>query len=303
MNVSESNPRPTWRDSNVLMALGLAALALLPALARAQTGAPPEELKQREGIRFIEVKDAADIKQAAAELEKARAELAKLQAAVAQARDRIKAIEAKLAAAKAAEGAHDQKGGTPEIVIILRKSGDKWEIVPQPAKPQEKQPELKLYYRLDDKTGKIEVVPVEPGKVPQRPDQPLKVPELPGQPGWRVEPPTTKPGQAPGDRIDILERQLKKIVDELEELRKEMKQQPRPGGATQATPEELEKLGSKKIELEKYLKKIAEDEGLEFKVVPVEPKTKPPTRPEEKKPETKGIKIETEGGKIEIVPR
>jgi len=73
----------------------------------------------------------------------------------------------------------------------------------------------------------IRVVPGDPNPKPVAP--PEKVPmgdcaapvPLEGLPGARP---------APEGRLDNLERQLKKVMDELESLRKEMKTQPRPGG-------------------------------------------------------------------------
>jgi hypothetical protein len=96
------------------------------------------------------------------------------------------------------------------------------------------------------------------------------------KPGTPVQPPAVSlpPTKAPPEgRIDNLEKQLQQILKELEALRKEMKQ-PKPGGATEATPEELEKLRLKQLELEKFLREIERKDGLRFETKP-DPKPMP----------------------------
>ncbi len=122
-----STPRAlSWRGTLAVLTLGLFALPLLPTFARAQAPEKPIEI-QVEGLRFQPDKGPEGAK-SQAELEKARAELAKLQQAMKATQARIKALEAQLAAQKGAE-----KPKEAPIEIILRKVGDKWEIVQPPA--------------------------------------------------------------------------------------------------------------------------------------------------------------------------
>src|SRR5262249_49004084 len=88
------------------------------------------------------------------------------------------------------------------IEIILRKVGDKWEVVPgKPGQPA---------FRAVEKGGIPHIVPIDPREVP---------------PGWRFSP--VPPEKVPPEgRIENLERQLKKIMIEIEMMRKEMKSRP-----------------------------------------------------------------------------
>jgi DNA repair exonuclease SbcCD ATPase subunit len=228
----------TWRGA--LAALALSALALLPSAAGAQTKEVQEDLERQLQRLRVELKS-ADTAQAQAELEKARAELAKLKAEMEHRLAMIKSLEAKLAEVKGGEALkgrlvlnpEDAKKAPGEVVIILRKVGDRWEVVQPPAKkPEAKQPEARAY-RVEEKEGVLRVVPVQPGKGPAAPELPRGIGVAP------VPVPETRPpmvpmgrgaGPAPESRLDNLEHQLKRVMDELEALRKEMRSQPRSGG-------------------------------------------------------------------------
>jgi beta-lactamase regulating signal transducer with metallopeptidase domain len=236
MILCASTPRAlSWRGTLAVMSLGLFALPLLPTFARAQpTPEKPVEI-QVEGLR-LQLDQGVDPDKAKAELEKAHAELARLQAAVKATQVRIKALEDQLAAEKGGKVGEKAKDG--EIEIILRKVGDKWEIVQAPAAPK-----TTTLWRVEEKDGRLRVVPVDPNKL----GYPMPQPEP--KPGYKPVPPvppTTKPVEPQDSRIENLERQLKRIMGELEELRREMKQPGKSGttpddGARNKRLEELKR--------------------------------------------------------------
>jgi multidrug efflux pump subunit AcrA (membrane-fusion protein) len=287
MNPCVTTFRATWVGA--LGGLALFALALLPNPARAQAKGEEEELKRSLDKLKVELARTQDAAQAQAELEKARAELAKLQADIKARQEQIKLLEAKIAAMQAHKGGdrvegkivlRDPRGGDGnpnEIVIILRKVGDRWEVVQPPTKkPEAKQPEHRISeFRVEEKDGVLRVVPVEPGKSPppgERPGGYRPVPALPE-------------GKPADSRIDNLERQLKKIMEELESLRREMKGQPRPGATSRdETPHRIE---LRFDDLHKSLPpgtKVEEKDGVRYFTIPLEvkPDPKPAPRPEPK---------------------
>jgi hypothetical protein len=281
--------RATWAGAVAVAALF--ALALLPVPARAQTKDAEEELKLRLEKLTAELAKAKISAQSQSELEHARAELAKLQSEIKARQDQIKALEKKIAdmqAGKGHEGVKDrvvviregrgEDKNPTEIVLILRKVGDRWEVVQAPAR----QPERKEF-RVEEKEGVLRIVPVEPGKTPKPVEVPRRVapiqPEVGPRPGTIVPP---SPGA--DSRLENLERQLKRIMDELEALRKEMKSQPRPGGAREESGHRIElRLDG----LEKNLPpgvKVEEKDGVRYFTLPLEVKPNPKAEP---KPEPK----------------
>jgi hypothetical protein len=271
------------------VALGVFALALLPNPARAQAG-DVEAARQLEKAR-AELAALQDAKRAQADLEQARAELAKLKADIAARQEQIKALEAKIAAMQGGKGGDPAKDrviivrdpraeekNPTEIVLILRKVGDGWEVKQLPAKKADaKLPDRQLF-RVEEKDGVLRIVPVEPGKAPPG-ETPRFVPvepgTRPGVPGTKVPPPA-----APADaRIENLERQLKRVMDELEALRKEMKGQPRPGGGREESSNRFElRLG----DLHKGVPpgaKVEEKDGVRYFTIPLD-QVKPAPKPE-----------------------
>jgi TolA-binding protein len=286
--------RPTW--AGALGGLALFALALLPNPARAQTNDAEDELKLRLEKLTNELAKAQDASQSQSELERARAELAKLQADIKIRQEQIKLLEAKIAAMQAHKGGDTVKerivirgGGDDrnpnEIVLILRKVGDRWEVVQPPAKkpdakgwevkpkPETKQPEHRDF-RVEEKDGVLRIVPVEPGKVPatgERPRDPR------GQPDYR---PVPVPGSPADARLENLERQLKKIMDEIESLRTEMKSQPRSGATREETSHRIE---LRFDDLQKSLPpgtKVEEKDGVRYFTIPLEVKPAPKPDPQ-----------------------
>ena len=263
----------SWRGTLAVLTLGLFALPLLPIFARARADKPVE--LQIQGLRF-QLEKGPEGPQAKDELDKAHAELAKLQQAVQATQARIKALEAQLASQK---GAEKPKEGP--IEIILRKVGDKWEIVQSPAVAKR----FNLTWRAEEKDGGIRVMPVEPGRpiqgtppaVEVKPGMSPPTPNpMPGYSPYAPKGPTPnyqpmpKPVMPPQDsRIDNLERQLQQIMKELESLRKEMKQP----GKTGTTAEDIPR--RKRLdELKKSLPpgaKIEEKDGIQIITLPVEP--------------------------------
>jgi hypothetical protein len=278
--------RATW--AGALGGLALFALALLPNPARAQTKGEEEELKRALDQLKVELDKAKGAAEAQSDLERARAELAKLQAEIKARQEQIKALEARIAAMQAHKGGdrvegkivlRDPRGGDgspTEIVLILRKVGDRWEVVQPPTKtPEGKQPERRIF-RVEEKDGALRVVPVEPGKAPPPGERPGSYRPVPAPPG----------GQPADSRIDNLERQLKKIMEELELLRKEMKGQPRPG--TTSREETKYRLELRYDDFQKSLPpgaKVEEKDGVRYFTIPLEvkPVEKPQPRPEPKK--------------------
>jgi hypothetical protein len=277
--------RATW--AGALAGLALFALALLPNPARAQAKGEEEELKRSLEKLKVELDKAKGAAEAQSDLERARAELAKLQAEIKARHEQIKALEARIAAMQAHKGdrvegkivlrdPRGEEGKPTEIVLILRKVGDKWEVVQPPTKqPETKQPERRIF-RVEEKDGALRVVPVEPGKAPPTGERPGDYRPVPAPPG----------GQPADSRIDNLERQLKKIMDELESLRKEMKGQTRRGGTTrEETPHRIE---LRFDDLQKSLPpgaKVEEKDGVRYFTIPLEvkPVEKPEPRSEPKK--------------------
>jgi hypothetical protein len=259
------------------LVLSLLALPLLPTFAHAQTEEAQKKLELELYKLRGELTKTEDAQRAQVELQQAQAELAKLQAQIKLTQERIKALEASLAAMKAKGG---EKPGdhirvetrSPEVVIVLRKVGDHWEVVQQPAKPKEG-----ILWRVEGKDGVYRVVPVEPGK--EAPGWKIvPTPQVPGQPlPPIILPPKVGTPATPDNRIDNLERQLQQIMKELEALRKEMKQP----GKTGTAPEE----DSRRKRLEELKKslppgaKIEEKDGIQIITLPVEiaPLPKPGT--------------------------
>jgi beta-lactamase regulating signal transducer with metallopeptidase domain len=199
----------TWRGALAVLALGLLALPLLPTLAHAQTRETQDDLERQLAQARDELRRANDALNAQGDLEKARAQLLALQADLKMKQARLKQLEERIAALSAGKGERPglayRRPDEPKkevIEIILRKVGDKWEVVPgKPGQPA---------FRAVDKEGIPNIVPINPRELP---------------PGWRFSPvPPEK--VAPEGRIDNLERQLKKIMLEIEMMRKEMKSRP-----------------------------------------------------------------------------
>src|SRR5260370_26284799 len=114
------------------LVLSLLALPLVPAVAHAQTEEAQKKLELELKQLRIEAGKNEDANRAQAELQQAHAELAKLQAEIRRTQERIKMLEQQLAAMK------DHKTEQPKkevVEIILRRVGDHWEVVQQPAKP------------------------------------------------------------------------------------------------------------------------------------------------------------------------
>jgi hypothetical protein len=275
MNLRGTTPATTWRHTLKLLALGLFALPLLPALAAAQPRVTQDDPQPR--VDRIRADRAANEEQAKteAELQKAKADLAQLQAEIKLAQDRIKAIEARNAAKQAPKADKPKDGimilrmdggGQTPNEIVLRKVGDKWEVVqPKAKQPEGKQPG-QLEFQLEIKGDEFRLVPVEPKKAPPRVVKPVDGPII----VWEAvpaKPPAPGTGKTtPEGRLEELERQLQKIMKELESLRKEMKQPGKTGAATRTTEEPGIQLHI---------------EGLEIVPAKPVPEKKPTPKPEE----------------------
>lgn len=246
---------------------GLFVLPLLPAFTAAQTEAPNPTVAPVAPIQvqIVPAGPQNDADKAQAELAAAHAELAKLQKEIQLKQAHIKDMEARLAKIKFKEGEQPKEGAkmalevvggaknANEVIIILRKVGDHWEVLQQPSMKPAPNPATNKSIRIEEKDGIIRIVPEEPSKAPEAPsyyrvvpapDQPGKAPEAPGY--YRVAPAPAPQGQPPmatppalprgksepENRLDKLENQLQQIIKELESLRKEMKQP----GRTSATP-------------------------------------------------------------------
>jgi beta-lactamase regulating signal transducer with metallopeptidase domain len=225
-----------WRGLLAVVGLGALLLPLLPAWARGQTPPRPDPDKKQD-YQFLRLdgdllfkaadpapatpedvqKFKAELEQLAAQLEQKRAEMAELQAKM----EDVKARLAKTAAP-----------GKGRIVVQVDAGADDGALKDLLKKLQAQPPGAANaeVIVIDAATGKIIMKtegakPAPPGAVlkwefkPEPPQPPGK----PGQPGLILVP--AQPS-APADadkRIDELERKLKSILDEVEQLRKDRK--------------------------------------------------------------------------------
>lgn len=216
-------PALTWRGTLAVLTLGFCVLPLLPMLANAQTEDNQPQAERQLVEARVELVQAHEEVPLQAEIARARAELAQLQDEFAKKTAQIKELQLR-AAGKNAEA--DQQaalrhaaiqalnGNLEPTEIILRKVGNKWELI---------QPKVsgKTTYLLEEKDGVLRVVPPPSNKTPTDP---------------RVKPmvPTRAPTE---NRIDELEKQLKTILQEIEVLRREMKQPGITGPTPRPAPE------------------------------------------------------------------
>jgi beta-lactamase regulating signal transducer with metallopeptidase domain len=228
MIMCATTPRAlTWRGTFAVFALGLFVLPLLPTLARAQA-----EESQAEAERQLAQARAELVQLQAtlvaqnnlqAELQKARADLAVLEAQLKQKYAQVVQLENRLAAMKSGAGEpgalyRKVKTDKEVVEIMLRKVGDKWEVVQ--SAPGDR-PRVIRREVVEEKDGKIRIVPIE---MMPKPEDPKKIRTTDSADYYRAIPVPVRPDQPkPDNRIDSLEIQLKRIMLELESLRKEMK--------------------------------------------------------------------------------
>jgi bla regulator protein blaR1 len=220
-------PALTWRGTLAVLALGLCVLPLLPTLASAQTEDKQPLTEQQLGDGRMELAQSQEAVLLQDEIAKARTELAQLQVAFIQKTAEIQELELRMAgknaeADKQAALRHAAMVAKLQAIskaeateIILRKAGDKWEII---------QPKVagKTTYLLEEKEGALWVVPSLSNKTP--PVDPRVKPK------GSIKAPTE-------NRIDELEKQLKTVLLEIEKLRTEMKQPGTTGPMPRPAPE------------------------------------------------------------------
>jgi prefoldin subunit 5 len=258
-----STTRLTRPSSFGAYLLGLIALPLLPGFAAAQSEAPvpvPPKPVAPIQVQIVPAAPQHDGDSIQAELAAAQAELAMLQKQIQLRQAHIKEMEARLAKMKVKEGEQPKEGAkmvvevvggaknAGEAIIILRKTGDHWEIVQPAMKPTASPPAIKGF-RIEEKDGVIRVVTDELGKAVEAPSirlapttaLPAPMPPRPPEPvpsGLAPTPPALPRATAPAhkseteNRLDKLEEHLQRIIKELDSLRKEMKQP----GRTSAVP-------------------------------------------------------------------
>jgi hypothetical protein len=239
-----------WRGGLAVAGLGGLLLAVLPAWARAQAPPRPEPKPDDGALRFIIRADPAtdaDADKAVAELKALEEQLRKKQAEVQDLVAKIQAMREKLAA-----GADRKRtDGDGERRIIVEADGNvKYDNLKDLLKQlqgttQGGSPVHVIV--LDKASGKI-IMEAKPENAPKPPPAgvPVMVPEFElrlsdGKPGaWVIVPKdaTEKPLPPAGvrvtpssdadKRIDELERKLKAILDEVEQLRHERRESPKP---------------------------------------------------------------------------
>jgi len=212
----------TWRGTLAVLALGLLALPLLPTLARAQTKETQDDLERQLAQARAELIRAQAAAEAQGDLDTARAELEALKVDLKMKQARLKQLEERIAALGAGRGARTGSSARSDysakepgpakkavIEIVLRKVGDKWEVV--------QANKVGLRYRVEEKGDTLHLVPAEPPPLPGTKPLPPLPPQPPADPRFKAE---------QDARIENLERQLKKLLMEIEMLRKEMKSRP-----------------------------------------------------------------------------
>ena len=256
-----------WRGALAVLGLGALLLPLLPAWARAQPapeprpGAPAKADGPVWQFRIVGDGPAAgqDADKIKAELKELEAQLAQEEAKAAEISARIAALREKLARADG-EGpriviAADAKGLNPadfqkwlqaaqlggpavKVIVIDRASGKIiMEKEPEAPAPAPAINERNFDLRPGGKPGEYDIVsPAPPAGAPVMPPAGVRVtpPPMPMGGAFIIVP---APGQkpAPGDadkRIDDLEKKLKTIQDELEQLRRDRKPGAPEGGAS-----------------------------------------------------------------------
>ncbi len=222
----------SWRGLFLVCGLGAFLLPLLPAFAQAEQDKDRPAHKPFEiNERFVELLNAIGD---AAEGEKNQADAAKLEATLQMKHREIQELETKIRSlrdalqraegkqTKTAELTHhyrvlidSAKGGEPQE-IILRKVGDKWEVADPKTKPVDGMPALRLTLGDDNKN-----VYHLPATLPYSYVQRL----------ISMSPPATPMPPKPNDpdhRLDDLEKKLEKVLNEIEQMRKQIKTDARP---------------------------------------------------------------------------
>ncbi|HVS39937.1 MAG TPA: M56 family metallopeptidase, partial [Gemmataceae bacterium] len=246
-----------WRGLFAVVGLGSLLLPLLPAWARAQPAPQPKPDAPAKAddpvLRLRVVGDAADdgdkaqdeLKELEAKLEQKKAEVAQLAARVAALRTKVGKTDGRTTArfviameGKDAEYADVRKlleQAAPgaqgvEVIVIDRATGkiimEKQPNPPVPQPPGAVSADKQYQLRLFRQGGDFVVVPAEDRKLPS-----AGLPAAP--PGYIVVPANPKPPATDADkRLDELEKKLKSILQEVEQLRQERKPGASQGEAT-----------------------------------------------------------------------
>jgi beta-lactamase regulating signal transducer with metallopeptidase domain len=212
----------SWRGVLMVLALGAFLLPLLPLLPGT---AQAQEKKPELDPRLIDLHpQIVDLDFAFEDSPEGQAELAKLKAQLEQKMKEIQDTQAKIKAIHEklhmAEGAKTEalntyrfhlKGekGADSLEVILRKVGDKWEVVDPKAIANA------FPWFGDAKFGKPQEAPYKPA-IAEFKDGKLWVQPVPHT--------MAQPGHSDTDRrIDQLEKKLEKIMQQIEQMQKELK--------------------------------------------------------------------------------
>jgi beta-lactamase regulating signal transducer with metallopeptidase domain len=248
----------SWPGRLAVLAVAALSFPLLPAL-QAQTPADRDRKEDTrdahkkvvEDVIIVQTDDkaAADLKKLEAELEATKAEMARAAAdlkaraaALAQAKARLEAVaQARTLAAKKAAIQKDsaraklQEAGRKDTTAAGGKGVIRIEIhfSPDDKAADVKEVIRKVQKALGDVNAKVIISTRD-----DRPAAGATGPKAPvwAQPANEKEPPHKRPAGAPEQRINELEKKLEKVMQELQDLRKEMKTRPQAGQGSNKRP-------------------------------------------------------------------
>ncbi len=238
MIMQGNTPRSlTWPGCLAVVALGLAVLPMLPSLY----GEPPREEEARDQIREAE----KALEKAKAALERQKTELDQKVKELIRAEQRL-ASESVRSARVQLEKAQPQvtrgrvvKTATHRIEITLpvEEGVDANEIVQKIRKALPEELRNKIVIQSHAENGyRIQIGQAPPAATtpPQPPQPPRAAPRSQPPVAEFQKDPNERPSTSSEKRINDLERKLEKVLRELQELRKQMKQ---PRGGNYSAPE------------------------------------------------------------------